>query len=122
MNQEKIVADKEPLTPVQIVRGDWRAFVDKISYKGLVGNLPFFSFLALLCILYISNNHFAVQVQREINAQNKKLKELRWKNMDIKSQLMGKQMESQMIKDVAIIGLKPLTVPTYKIEIDSLIK
>ncbi len=122
MNQEKIVADKEPLTPVQIVRGDWRAFVDKISYKGLVGNLPFISFLALLCILYISNNHFAVQVQREINAQNKKLKELRWKNMDIKSQLMGKQMESQMIKDVALIGLKPLTVPTYKIEIDSLLK
>jgi cell division protein FtsL len=122
MNQEKTATEKQSLTPVQIVSGDWKAFVDKISYKGLLGNMPFISFLAVICILYISNNHFAVQVQREINAQNKKLKELRWKNMDIKSQLMSKQMESQMIKDAALIGLKPLTIPTYKIEMDSLNK
>ena len=122
MNQEKTATEKQSLTPVQIVSGDWKAFVDKISYKGLLGNMPFISFLAVICILYISNNHFAVQVQREINAQNKKLKELLWKNMDIKSQLMSKQMESQMIKDAALIGLKPLTIPTYKIEMDSLNK
>jgi predicted secreted acid phosphatase len=119
MNQEKSATEKQSLTPVQIVRGDWKAFVDKISYKGLLGNMPFISFLAVICILYISNNHFAVQVQREMNAQNKKLKELRWKNMDIKSQLMSKQMESQMIKDAALIGLKPLTIPTSKIVMDS---
>ena len=60
-------------------------------------------------------------MQRELNTQNKNLKELRWKYMDIKSQLMNAGMESEMIRSAAGLGLKPLAMPPYTIEADSII-
>jgi hypothetical protein len=114
---------QEPqLSPAQHVRNDWKAFVDKVSFNGIVSNIPFIAFLALLCMVYIGNNHSAVQMQRDLNTQNKILKELRWKYMDVKTQLMNKKMESQVMRDAAVIGLKPLALPAYKIEIDSTFK
>lgn len=107
------------LSPAQQVRNDWKSFVDKVSYNGIVSNIPFIAFLALLCMIYIGNNHSAVQMQRDINTQNKIMKELRWKYMDIKTQLMNKKIESQVMRDASVIGLKPLALPAYKIEIDS---
>ena len=107
------------LTPAQHVRNDWKAFVDKLSYRAIVNNIPYLAFVALLCMIYISNNHRAIDMQREINKQTKVLKELRWKYMDVKSRLMNEQMESKVIVRAAAIGLHPLTLPPYKIDADS---
>ena len=109
-------------TPNERIRNDWKALLDKVSYKGIVNNIPFLAFLALICVLYINNSQRAVSMQREINTQNKKLKELRWKYMDIKSQLMNAGMESEMIRSAAGLGLKPLAMPPYTIEADSSIQ
>ena len=122
MSVEKNTLQEPVLSPAQHVRNDWKSFVDKVSYRGIVSNIPFIAFLALLCMVYINNSHNAIQIQRDINTQGKILKELRWKYMDTKSQLMSKKMESQVIKDAAALGLKPLTLPAYKIEIDSTFK
>ncbi len=119
MSIEKNTSQETLLSPAQHVRNDWKAFVDKVSYKGIVSNIPFIAFLAVLCMLYINNSHNAIRIQRDINTQGKILKELRWKYMDVKSQLMSKKMESQVMKDAAVLGLKPLTLPAYKIEVDS---
>lgn len=101
------------------VRSDWRAFLDKLSYKGIVSNVPFLAFLVLLCVIYISNNQKTIEIQRELNKQNLALKELRWKYMDIKSQLMNAGMETEIIRNSAVIGMKPMLFPAYKIEIDT---
>jgi hypothetical protein len=122
MNTEKSTSQEPRLAPAEQVKNDWKAFVDKVSYKGVVSNIPFIAFLAIICMLYINNSHNAIQIQRNINTRNTILKELRWKYMDIKSQLMSKKMESQVIKDAAVLGLKPLIFPAYKIEADSTIK
>jgi hypothetical protein len=106
-------------TPNERIRNDWKALLDKVSYRGIVNNIPFLAFLALICVLYINNSQRAVSMQREINTQNKKLKELRWKYMDIKSQLMNAGMESEMIRSAAGLGLKPLALPPYTIEVDT---
>lgn len=119
MNTENSTVQEPQLAPAQQVRNDWKSFVDKVSYRGIVGNIPFITFLAVLCMLYIHNSHHAIQMQRDINTQDMALKELRWKYMDIKSQLMAKKMESQVMKDAVVLGLKPLTLPAYKIEVDS---
>jgi hypothetical protein len=119
MSSDKNNISEAPLTPVQQVKSDWKALLGKVSYKAVVSNIPYFAFLALLCVLYISNNHRAIEMQRELNAQNKVLKELRWKYMDIKSQLMYTKMETQVIRNAANIGLKPLVLPAYKLEADS---
>jgi cell division protein FtsL len=114
MNNEESNMQQE-LTPAQRVRSDWRSLVEKVSYKAIVNNIPFLAFVVVLCVLYISNSHRAIEMQREVNAQNKALKELRWKYMDTKSQLMYVKTETQVIKNAGNIGLKPSLLPAYKI-------
>ena len=116
MANEDQNSQPEVLTPAQRVRSDWRSLVEKVSYKAIVNNIPFLAFIALLCVLYISNSHRAIEMQRELNAQHKVLKELRWKYMDTKSQLMYVKTETQVIKNAENIGLKPSLLPAYKIK------
>jgi hypothetical protein len=106
---------QEVLTPAQRVRNDWRVLVEKMSYKAIVNNIPFLAYIVLLCVLYISNSHRAIEMQREMNAQYKTRKELQWKYMDMKSQLLSVKTETQVIKNAEGIGLKPSLMPAYKI-------
>lgn len=122
MSSEEINSQPVVLTPAQRVSNDWRSLVEKVSYKAIVNNIPFLAFLVLLCVLYIANSHRAIEIQREINAQNKMLKELRWKYMDVKSQLMYVKTETQVIKRAETIGLKPSLLPAYKITIPPALK
>lgn len=117
MIREEQNRQEEVMTPAQRVKNDWRSLVEKVSYKAIVNNIPYLAFLVLLCVLYISNNHRAIEMQREYNAQNKQLKELRWKYIDVKSQLMYVKTETQVMKNAGNIGLKPSLLPAYKIEV-----
>jgi hypothetical protein len=119
MSREQETSQEPQLTPAQHIRNDWKGLVGKVSYKAIVNNIPFIAFIVLLCVLYISNSQRAIEMQREQNAQNKILKELRWKYMDMKSQLMYTKMETQVIRNAAVIGLKPLVFPAYKVTADS---
>ncbi|WP_276133646.1 FtsL-like putative cell division protein [Polluticoccus soli] len=116
---EQVNVQEQGQTPVQRVRNDWKTLVEKISYNAIVSNVPYLAFVAVLCVLYINNTQRAVEMQRELNKQNKILKELRWKYMDIKTQLMYTRMETQVIRNASAIGLKPLILPAYTIEKDS---
>lgn len=104
---------------VQRIRNDWKEVLHKMSYKALINNVPYMAFVALLCVLYISNNKRAVETQRLLNKENEVLKELRWEYMDIKSQVMYAQMETQVIKSAASIGLMPMTSPAFTIKTDT---
>ena len=115
-SEEKNSQPQEVLTPAQRVRNDWRSLVEKVSYKAIVNNIPYLAFVVLLCVLYISNSHRALEMQRELNAQHKVLKELRWKYMDTKSQLMYVKTETQVLRNAEKIGLKPSLMPAYKIK------
>jgi hypothetical protein len=111
VNKEK----KESIaTPV---KGSWREIVDRISYKGIVRNMPYLMFLTVLCILYITNNNRAISLTRNINDKSKELKELRWKYMDIQSRLMFQASETQMINRSAALGLKPLDRPAFEVKV-----
>jgi cell division protein FtsL len=117
MSSEEKNEQPEVLTPAQQVRNDWRSLVEKMSYKAIVNNIPFLAFLVVLCVLYISNSHRAIEMQREVNARNKQLKELRWQYMDMKSQLMYVKTETEVMKAAEKVGLKPSLLPAYKIEV-----
>lgn len=110
----------EVVTPAQRIRADWKALINKLTYKGIVSNVPYIAFVALLCIIYIANNHRAVETQRELNKDQQILKELNWRRTDIKSRLMNASMETEMIKRGEQQGLKPLLLPAYSILIDSI--
>lgn len=106
-------------TPPQRVRSDWKALVDKLSYEGIVSNIPFIAFIVLLCVLYITNNQRTIDAQRVLNRKNHELKELRWKYMDVKSRLMNAGMETEVIRKAAPLGLKPMMLPAFRISVDS---
>lgn len=94
----------------------WKEIVNRISYNGIVSNMPFLMFVTLLCILYIANNNRAISLTRSINQKTKELKELRWQYMDIQSRLMYQTSETQMIPQSATLGLKPLDKPAFEIK------
>jgi cell division protein FtsL len=104
------------LTPAQRVKSDWRSLVEKVSYKAIVTNIPFLAFIVLLCVLYITNSQRAANMQREWNAKNQEIKELRWKYVDTKSRLMDTKSESQMMVNAGKLGLKPALMPAFKVK------
>lgn len=99
----------------------WQTALEHLSYKGIVGNVPFLLYAAVLVLLYISNSNHAVQVQKELNQQNVILKELRWKHMDIKSKLVNAGTEKDILRRGASVGLQPLRLPPYQLSVDTLI-
>ena len=119
MSKVQNIAEDVQVTPAQRVKNDWKVLVEKLSYKAIVNNIPYLAFVVLLCVLYINNSRQAIEIQREQNAQNKALKELRWKYMDIKTQLMYTKMETQVIRNAANAGLKPMMLPAYKLTTDT---
>ncbi len=120
MQEGLYIEEQEPQTAQpQRVRSDWKALVDKLSYNGIVSNIPFLAFLVLLCVLYITNNQRTIDAQRVLNKRNEELKELRWKYMDVKSQLMSAGMETEVIRNAAPLGLKPMMLPAFRITVDS---
>ena len=69
-------------------------------------NISFFLFLSVLAVLYIANGHMADKTIRRINAINNELKELQFKYKTLKSELMYKTEESQIVQLVEPMGLK----------------
>lgn len=108
---------QEMPTPAQQMRNDWRRIAEKLSYKAIVSNIPFICYVAVLCVFYISNSHHSIEIQRDINDQNKALKELRWKFTDAKSQLLQVKTVSAVRKKGHDIGLELPVMPAYKINI-----
>ena len=105
------------MTPLKRLRRDWKHLANKMSYKGIVGNIPFLAFVAVLLMLVITNSHHALEVQRELTRQQKILKELRWHHEDINAKLMNAGMEREIIQRGSNIGLYPLTLPAYSIHL-----
>ena len=81
-----------------------------LNYQSIVKQVPFFLFLALLAVLYIYNGHYADRTIRDINQTAKDVKELQYEYKNVKSEVMFRSKESELVKAVEPLGLKELTV------------
>lgn len=119
MSQEEknILSDETETTSV---RNDWKAWRSKLTSKAIVDIVPFLTFVAVLCVIYIGVNKKAIETQRALNNMSDTLKELRWEYMNVKSQMMSAQMEIEVMKKSADIGLKPMIVPAFNITDDTI--
>lgn len=107
MAREKAVEQEFIEEPQE--KRDWRPH---INYEWIVKNLPFLLFLSLIALLYIANGHFAVKNIREINKLDKEVKELHWRFLDAKTDLMLRSKMSEVSRGVSSQGLQiPLTPP-----------
>ncbi|MDP1762796.1 MAG: FtsL-like putative cell division protein [Sediminibacterium sp.] len=76
------------------------------NYQWIIKNLSFFLFLAVLTVLYIANGHRADKTIRKINSTNTLLKELQYEYKTLKSEVMFKSQEIQIVKAAEPLGLK----------------
>ena len=81
------------------------AIGEVFNYRWIVKNIPFFLFLAGLAVLYIANGHMADNRVRRINDTGKKLKDLQYEYKTLKSEMMFKSRESEMVKTASPLGL-----------------
>ena len=85
---------------------DWKRW---LNYQSLVRQLPFFLFLAILAVLYIYNGHYADKTIRNINRTAREVKELQYEYKTVKSEVMFRSKQSELVKAVEPLGLKELT-------------
>ncbi len=88
-----------------------------INYGWVVKNIPFFLFLAVLAVLYIANGHYADKTIRDINSTANDLKELQYEYKTVKSEMMYKSREAEMVGAAAPLGLKISPEPPVQIVI-----
>ena len=81
-----------------------------LNYQSIVKQVPFFLFLALLAVVYIYNGHYADKTIRNINETAKAVKELQYEYKTVKSEVMFRSKQSELVKAVAPLGLKELTI------------
>jgi hypothetical protein len=86
------------------------------NYEWILKNMHFFLFLSVLAVLYIANGHMADNRIRKINETAWQLKELQYEYKTVKSEMMFKSRESEMVKAAEPLGLTMDTVPPIRIK------
>jgi len=79
-----------------------------LNYQSIVKQVPFFLFLAMLALVYIYNGHYADKTIRNINRTAKDVKELQYEYKTVKSEVMFRSKQSELVKAVEPLGLKEL--------------
>ena len=79
-----------------------------LNYQSIVKQVPFLFYLAFLAVIYIYNGHMADKTVRKINATAKEVKELQWEYKSLKSEVMFRSKQSELVKAVEPLGLKEL--------------
>ncbi|MFC4232347.1 FtsL-like putative cell division protein [Parasediminibacterium paludis] len=77
-----------------------------VGGKWIAKNLNFFLFVSVLAIVYIANGHMADRAIRDISKTQKEIKELQYEYKTIKSEVMFKSEEVQVLKAAEPLGLK----------------
>ena len=96
-----------------------KALGDLFNYSWIIKNIPFFLFMAVLAVLYIANGHMADNRVRKINDTGKKLKDLQYEYKTLKSEMMFKSRETEMVKAAAPLGLTTDSIAPYRIKMIS---
>lgn len=76
------------------------------NYQWIVKNIPFFLFLSALTVLYIANGHRADKTIRRINSTTNELKDLQYEYKTLKSEVMFRSEERQVVKASEPLGLE----------------
>ena len=85
--------------------GNWKRW---LNYHAIVKQIPFCIFLGLLAVIYIYNGHYADKLIRNINSTEKEVKELQYEYKTVKSEVMFRSQQSELVKAVEPLGLKEL--------------
>ena len=94
-----------------------RAVGDFFNYSWILKNIGFFLFLAVLAVVYIANGHMSDNRIRKINETASKIKDLQYEYKTLKSEIMFKSRESEMVKAAEPLGLTMDTTSPARIKL-----
>ena len=88
-----------------------------LTRESFLDHLPYILFIAMLALGYISNGFLAEDNIRKLNRINNEIKELRSEYITLKSELMYKSKQSELVKIIEEreLGLKASYEPPKKI-------
>jgi cell division protein FtsB len=72
----------------------------------ITDNLLFILFISFLAVLYIANGHVADKTIRDISKIKNEIKDLQYKYKTLKSEVMFKTEETEILKKVEPMGLQ----------------
>jgi hypothetical protein len=96
-------------TPTNEKKGSFfsmKIFGGLLNAQWLTGNLNFVLFLSFLAIIYIANGHMSDKTIRNINKTKQELKQLQFEYKTLKSEVMFRSEEAQVLQASAPLGLK----------------
>jgi hypothetical protein len=102
-DQETIYSEKEPV--IDSRKGGWKRW---LNYQSVVKQVPFFLFLTALAVVYIYNGHLADKTLRNIGRTTREVRELQHEYKTVKSEVMFRSKQSELVKAVEPLGLKEL--------------
>jgi cell division protein FtsL len=98
MQEQQQIKEKEQLF-------NWKRW---LNYQAIVRQIPFFLFLAVMAVFYIYNGHRADKLIRSINRTSNEVKELKYEFKSVKSEVMFRSKQSELVKAVEELGLKEM--------------
>ena len=114
VEEEKIVEPKKPNKQA-------RKFIRALNVMGLIDKaslirfMPYIFFLTGLAVIYIANSYIAENTIRNIDRNERDIKELRSEYISGKSELMVKSKQTEVARSVAPMGIKESTTAPRKI-------
>jgi cell division protein FtsL len=90
-----------------------------LNYKWITKNIGFFLFIALLAVIYIANGHKADNMIRDINTTAKDVKDLQYEYKTLKSEVIFKSREEQVVKAAQPLGLQLPVQPPARIVLET---
>jgi hypothetical protein len=86
-----------------------------VSYRSVISNGLYLTFLLGLGVVYVANTHLAERTIRKINKKERELKEQRWEHMTLKSDLMYERKQSELADKLKETGIEELKEPPHRI-------
>lgn len=116
MAEEQNIEDIDPVEdqqPEEVVKParkpkrvkGWKRW---LNYQSVTRQIPFFLFLTFLAVVYIYNGHYADKMVRKISRTTRDVKELQHEYKTVKSEVMFRGKQSELVKAVEPLGLKEL--------------
>ncbi len=105
MQEQQQIKEKEQLF-------NWKRW---LNYQSIVRQVPYFLFLALLAVFYIYNGHHADKMIRSINKTANEVKELKYEYKSVKSEVMFRSKQSELVKAVEPLGLKEMNESPFEL-------
>lgn len=91
---------------------------DLSDYSTSIKQAFFICFIILIALFHIYNSHKAVRFISDKNKLEEEIKQLRWEELSIRSNMLNRSMFSKIEGDIDSLGLKSLVEPPFKIVAD----